>query len=211
LHVPAGELAERFGIGHKMGVGYTFKSKKNWLISAEAGSLFGAPVKENPLDSIASSTGFIINGEGFMEIIQLQQRGFSASVQAGILIPAEKINPNSGFVAMIGAGFIQHRIHFNYSGGYVFQLDGEYLKGYDRLTNGATLNQTIGFLHLDNKNRVNFLLGLDLVQGFTQNRRSWNFDTMERDDRKRLDLQFGLRISWVFPVFDRNPSKIYTY
>ena len=52
---------------------------------------------------------------------------------------------------------------------------------------------------ISNNRRLNFLLGIELVQGITQNRREFNFDTRMRDDENKLDLLFGIKFGWTLP------------
>jgi hypothetical protein len=55
----------------------------------------------------------------------------------------------------------------------------------------------------------NFYIGIELMQAFTMNRRSYNFDTMETDYTKRTDLLFGLRAGWILPLYARAPKAYY--
>jgi hypothetical protein len=48
---------------------------------------------------------------------------------------------------------------------------------------------------------LNFLAGFEFYQGFTQGRRSFNFDTRSRESEKRLDLLFGVRLGWTLPFY----------
>jgi hypothetical protein len=47
----------------------------------------------------------------------------------------------------------------------------------------------------------NFFAGFEFTEGFTQNRRGFNFDTMQRDDLKRRDILYGVRVGWSIPIF----------
>jgi hypothetical protein len=50
---------------------------------------------------------------------------------------------------------------------------------------------------------------LNALKGFTKNRREIDFDTGVKNDASRLDLLFGIRICWVFPIYKRVADKIY--
>ena len=70
-------------------------------------------------------------------------------------------------------------------------MSKEYKKGYDRLTNGPAITEGISYLHCGSKRLINFSLGLECTQGFTQNRRDYNFDQM-----KKAALEFKAGKNW---------------
>ena len=111
-------------------------------------------------------------------------------------------------MATFGAGYIQHKIFIDTPGNVVPYLEDEYRKGFDRFTNGPMLNQFLGYVNFSNSKRVNFYAGIDLTEGFTQNRRT-NFDTGLKDETKRFDLMIGIHIGWVFPLYKRVADQIY--
>ena len=98
------------------------------------------------------------------------------------------------------AGVLQHKIRIEDRTGGLPQLVGDYKKGYDRMTNGLALTEFIGYQHFSNDGRINFYVGFEFTQGFTKNRRSWDFLTQQRMDNNRLDLLNGLRIGWTLPI-----------
>jgi len=65
----------------------------------------------------------------------------------------------------------------------------------------------IGY-HLLSKNRqLNFFGGIEMMQAFTQSRRDFNFDTQQKDETKRVDLLFGLRVGLTLPFYIGEPSE----
>ncbi|MCK6649378.1 MAG: hypothetical protein L6Q66_06965, partial [Bacteroidia bacterium] len=96
-------------------------------------------------------------------------------------------------------------------GNNIPQLDSDYKKGYDRLTNGFLLSQNLGYLYLSNNRIANFYIGFECMQGFTQNRRSYNFDQMKQDTEKRVDILYGGKVSWILPLYKKAPKEFYTY
>ena len=66
-------------------------------------------------------------------------------------------------------------------------------------------------MFLNNKGTINFYFGFEFIQGFTQNRRDFNFDTMEKDDKKRNDFLNSFKVGWIFPLYKRAPQKYYMY
>jgi hypothetical protein len=90
-------------------------------------------------------------------------------------------------------------------------LEGDYLKGYDRLTSGFCLSEFVGYQLLSNSRLLNFFAGVELYQGFTRSRRDWNIDQVKKDDSPRLDLLSGIRVGWVLPLYRRAPKEFYIY
>lgn len=207
----AGDLTKRFGNNSSLQLGVDFKSKYNWIVGLNGSYIFGKTVKESLFDSIASPDGYIIDKLGGFADIRLYERGFTASATLGRLFPFKKPNPNSGIVFNIGLGFIQHKIRIETIGNNIPQLDSDYKKGYDRLTNGFLLSQNLGYLYLSNNRIANFYIGFECMQGFTQNRRSYNFDQMKQDTEKRVDILYGGKVSWILPLYKKAPKEFYTY
>jgi hypothetical protein len=211
-HIPGGDLAKRFGTSSNLGGSFMFKSKKNYLFELEANFLFGGDVKEdNIFQDIATPSGHLINQLGQLAEIRLYQRGLYSSFRIGKLFNFFGPNPNSGIFILAGAGFLQHKIRIENLGNNTPQVMGDYKKGYDRLTNGFAINQFVGYMYLSNNRLLNFYGGAEFIQAWTQNRRSINFDSMEKDDTKRQDLLSGIRIGWIIPLYKKMPQKYYYY
>jgi hypothetical protein len=207
---PGGDLADRFGNNYNVGGTFQWKTKKNWLFGIDGNFMFGEDVKENNvLQKISTSEGFIIGQDGYYADVYLYERGFMFSAKAGKIFPVIGPNPNSGLVATLGAGLLQHKIRIEDKGNMAPQLNDDYKKGYDRLTNGLSITEFIGYINFSNHRLVNFMAGLEFTQAFTQNRRNYNFDTMERDDKSRLDLLFGVRVVWLITFYKRMPKEFY--
>ena len=203
------DLADRFGTSHFLGPSFSTKTSNNWKVTAGFGLLFGSNVKEDPLAKIAADNGNIINGNGTFEPIRYQQRGFRTTARVGKVLPVFGPNPNSGILVQAGGGFIQHKIRYNTESRAVFQLDDEYEKGYDRLTNGIAFTQSLGYINLSNNKLINFRIAFQVTEALTKNRRSWNFDEMRKADEQRLDLLYGVRITWSWPIYDKASEGYY--
>jgi len=210
--IPAGELSNRFGNCSAVGPAMKFKIKKNFVIGLEGNFLFGRNVKENTiLNEIITETGNIISNEGVFEDYTFSQRGYHLKVEIGKIIPFKKPNKNSGLYLAIGLGALQHKIHFDVDVGLVPQLNKTYQKGYDKLTNGFAISQFIGYRYFTNYKFLNFFAGIEMIQAFTKNRRSWNFDTNSAEINNRTDLLFGLKAGLVIPIFFKQTEKYYYY
>ncbi|MBL7890982.1 MAG: hypothetical protein JNL63_00015 [Bacteroidia bacterium] len=214
FQIPGADMAKRFGVNSAVGLQFLLKSKKNWIYGIGGDFMFGNTVNENGiLDSIKTSDGFLIAVNGKLVDSRLLERGFSAGFKFGKLFPVFAPNRNSGIVAIAGIGFIQHKIRIELIDGtneITPQLNDEMKKGYDRLTNGISLSQSLGYLHLSNNRITNFYAGIEITEGFTKNRRSFDYDLMKKDERLRTDLLYGIRIGWILPLYKRAPKEFYT-
>jgi hypothetical protein len=209
--VPSGDLAERFGQNSVVQMDLQFKTRKYWTFGICGGYFFGKDVKESIFDSISTSNGGIIDNGGQFADVRLYERGFTVALTAGRMFSWKKPNPNSGIVFNVGVGLMQHKIRIETIGNAVPQLSKTYKKGYDRLTNGILLTENLGYQYFSANRLVNIYIGFECMQGFTQNRRSYNYDTMMKDDRKRLDILYGAKFAWVLPMYKRAPQEFYTY
>ena len=128
----------------------------------------------------------------------------------GKLFSLSDVNPRSGIRFTISSGLLQHKIRIQDDPVRdVPQLSTEYRKGYDRLTNGLTFNEFIGYQMLSRNRRINFYAGLEFTQAFTKSRRDFNFDTMTAETENRVDLLYGFRVGWVLPFYFGNAGDIY--
>jgi hypothetical protein len=213
-NLPGGHLVHRFGSSLGIGGGILIKPWDNWFINPVFHYHFGAQVKEDDiLDGLMTSNNFLIGSFGSAADPVFQERAYQVAVRLGYLVPKTGPNPNSGVLVMAGFGFFQHKIRIEYLendiDNKVPSLEGDYRKGYDRLTNGASLNQFIGYMHSGNQRLINFYVGFEFLQAFTENRREINFDTGVHDGTQRLDLMFGIKAGWFFPVYKANAQEVF--
>ncbi len=213
IHLPGGDLDERFGSHFSVGGSFDFVTSKNsWLLGVQYNLYFGNNVEENPLTNLVNDEGFIIANDRTYADIRLRMRGFYAGAHIGKIISLGFQNPRSGIRVTAGAGLFQHKIRIqNDPLRTVNQLTGEYEKGYDRLTNGLAFTEFVGYQVLSLNKLINFYAGFEFTQAFTQSRRAFNFDTRMQDTTERLDLDFGFRVGWVLPFYvgSRASEEIY--
>lgn len=215
LNLPGGDYAKRFGPNTEVGAGFLIKTKKNWLFGVESSYIFGNKIKEQDIfGNILASNGKIIGLDGLDADVRLFQRGGKFPVfKIGKLFPVKILNAskNSGFFANIGMGILHHKIKIEDVTNTAPQVTGEYVKGYDRLTNGTMIVENIGYLYLDRKRFINIFAMLEIVQGFTQSRRSFDFSTGKQDTQKRFDLLYGIKFGIAFPIYKKLPDEYYYY
>jgi len=206
VHLPVGDLADRFGANFSIGGGLELLTERhNWILGIKGNNLFGTTVKEDVLASLRDADGFILgnnsNGQGGYAIVALRERGFYIGGHIGKLWNVSKKNTRSGIRVTLGAGLLQHKVRIQDESGTVQAVKGDYIKGYDQLSNGLALEQFIGYQHLSTNRGLNFFAGIELTEAFTQNRRAVNFATQAKDTTQRKDVLVGFRIGWSLPIY----------
>lgn len=212
LQLPGGDMADRFGTNSTVGISVGIKSTKNWVFSLEGNFIFGSKIKETSIFSnLTVDGGYIIGSDGLYADIRAYERGYTVFANVAKIIPYKGPNPNCGIYLQAGAGFLQHKIRIEDKKNAVPALQGDYLQGYDRLTNGIAIRQFIGYAYLGNKRLVNFFGGFEFIEGFTSGKRNFNYSTGLSDTGKRFDLMMGIKLGWIMPFYKQAPEKFYTY
>ncbi|MGB0806436.1 MAG: hypothetical protein ACPGRC_07070 [Salibacteraceae bacterium] len=209
--VPGGDLDERFGDHSEIGIGFFIKTRKNLLYGVDWSYMFGNTVKDlSFLEAFTDENGGILGTNGLYSETYFVERGYTLSAKIGQIFNLFSVNPNSGIMIMGGIGFIQHKIKIEDKFQEVPLLSSDgYYQGYDRLTNGLLLTEFIGYRLLSNRRLINVFAGVEFSQGFTKNRRNYNFDTGLKDDKNRLDTTWGMRIGFSLPLYKPTPQEYY--
>lgn len=209
-HTPGGDLAKRFGDSNNVGIGFHIKNKKNLYYGISGSYIFGTRVTQpGLLQNLLTDNFEILDDQGFVAPMAIQQRGFTLTLDGGYLWNVIGPNPNSGILIKGGVGLLQHKIRLEHQENEINALEGDYLKGYDRLCNGITFHQFLGYYHMSNNRLINFFVGAEAFQAFTEPRRDLNFDTQTTDSGIRRDNLVGLRVGWVLHLYERTPDKFY--
>jgi len=211
IQLPAADLAQRFGTNFSIGSGVHLKSEQNWIYGIEASYLFGSVIRQESLlnSYLYHNTGFIIDNTGRPANVVFNERGWTATIRIGKLLPLHPTNKESGLILQGGIGILQHQLQVDLRGYNVPLLEGPYLAGIDRLSNGISLVQNIGYLHLDSRRLINFAISFEAYQAFTRNRRIYNFDEGRTDQDLRVDLLFGVRFTWILPVYRQHKNQFF--
>ncbi len=211
FQIPVGDMKNRFGVNSNVGGDFMVKNKKNWIFGVDFHYIFGTDVKQTSiLDGMKTAQGEVVGQDGQYADIALFERGYTSCAKIGKIFPVGKPNKNSGIIFTTGAGFMEHKIRIDVVNNTAPQLTKETKKGYDRLTNGFMFEHFLGYMLLSNKRLSNFYVGFEYVHAFTKCRRTYNWDTMQRDTESRYDGQFGFRLGWVIPFYKR-AGKTYYY
>jgi hypothetical protein len=174
--------------------------------------MFGSKINETGLfDQLVDSYGNITDDNGDVGQIVLFSRGFNANLMVGKVFPILSPNENSGIYVHAGLGYLQHKIRIESNYQVIPSLEKDYKKGYDRFTSGLNFHQFVGYAFLANQGIVNFYGGFYLQEGLTYNRREVFFDRPFEDVPKaqRLDIQYGFKVGWFIPVYQRKPKDYY--
>jgi len=212
---PFGLLNQRYGYFSGFGAGVSYRWENKWMVGYNFSAIWGGGVKENTaLDSIIGPSGSLIDNNGNLAIVRLFSRGYHTDAYVGYLLTTKKKNPNSGFVFKAGFGYLEHKIKYHHTINIMPQLQDGMYKGYDRLTSGVMLTQFIGYQYSSYLKRVHFWGGFELTEGFTKNRRKFNYDTRQFDTKLRIDNMIAFRIGFMIPMFqygkgEKEGSEIY--
>lgn len=208
---PEMDLKERFGWNSGIGGELVYKFKNNWHIGFHGQYLFGSNVKgwEETLDFMISSNGSIINIDGEGALMNVEEEGYLVGIETGKVWKLLQANANSGVITTFGIGYVDHWIKYDVEENLVPQLEGEYVKWYDRKSSGIYLRQFIGYNFQSNTRLLNFYGGVEVVEGFTKGRRSYDMGTGGPLTSNRLDLLIGIRIGWMLPFYPNKPDEFY--
>lgn len=207
-NVPAGDLSARYGSNLNFSVSPSLITDKNWILQGDFIYLFGNQVKEDVLAPLRNTSGYIPGDDSQLADVILRQRGLYIGAGAGKLFPLRSQN-RSGIKALVSGGILQHGIRFVDERNSVAQLRVGRSKGYDRLTRGFALKETIGYKLMTRNGRMNFELNFDFIQGFTSEVRAYNFDTGLPTIKSRVDLLFGIRLVWNLPFYLGSEEVVY--
>jgi hypothetical protein len=211
--IPAGDLTARFGNNLAVGIGIEYTViPSGWVFNLESSYLFGNTVKEDVLTLLRTTDGNIINDINAYADVSLKERGLYTGVTFGKIFKLHDNGNRFGGVRFtLGGGWLYHKIRIQDNQDAVAQLSAAYARGYDRFTAGIAANQFLGYQLISRDRTLNFYFGLEAMEGFTKNRRGFNFDTGRRDDLKRIDILYGVRVGWQLAIFTNQKGEDIEY
>lgn len=199
----AGDMENRFGDFMGIGLGVGYKTTANWIVDVDAQFTFGNNVKNvGPLlNTMITNNGYILNETGNYGDIDVNQRGWLGSLNVSKTLNFLSVNPNSGVNLLFGAGGLWHYINFNTPGKDIPQVMGEYDKGYDEMSGGFMLKQSIGYVYMSRNRRVNFKISFEIMEAFTTNYRKFSYSTGKPVTGTMKDLIYGFKAQWILPIY----------
>lgn len=212
LQKPSGDLADRFGNNLAVSFGAYFKTKKNYTLGFQIQNISGSDVKgeQEILGDISTIYG-PIDGNGQIGQVLFFERGMNTSLQFGKIFNILGPNPNSGIWFQFGAGYFWNKIKIQNSDNRVNILTDEFIKGYDQLTEGFSINQSLGYLYLSDKKLLNFSIAFEVMEAFTSNKRKYSYKDMKHIDENYMDILYGIRFSWILPLYKKLENKYHYY
>ena len=210
FHYPSRDLAVRFGPSLEIGIGADYITPKKRFIFGWTGTLlFGNDVRDDVLEVITNDNGDIVGTNQQIGIVTQKQRGWYTGVHIGKIFNLSKTTL-SGIRFTLGAGLLSHKIRLQDDLKTINLLKGDNIKGFDRLTNGFTLHQFLGYQHFGKSGLFNVFAGVEAYEGFTMSRRSFDNTLMRRDDTERLDILLGIKFGFMIKFnITENPEDIY--
>jgi hypothetical protein len=210
FNLTGGDLNKLWGFNHQVGLDVGVKLKNNLYLGLDGGFIFGNQLKDSSMfNNVYTSNGTITGFAGNPAIVLFMMRGMSTHFDLGFVWNKFGTNPNSGLWLKFGGGYMMHKIRIESQLDDVPQLEGEYRKGYDRLTMGFSTKQFIGYLHQTDSRFLNFYAGLEFVQGFNKNVRTYNFDLGGPDDELKFDMLYSVKVGWLIPIYKRTTQEFY--
>lgn len=214
LNSPIYQWKERFGLFNSIGGQIGYKTARNFLFQFEGNFIFGNQIKESAiLDNLKDTYGNITDDQGNISLAPMFTRGYTLSCNIGKLFPLGSKKNESGLLMNMGIGFLSYKYRIETNSVNIPSIEGDYTKGYDRLTSGLLLSQFLGYQLVANKSLYNVYLGLYFQQGITKNIRSIFFDKPNEtvSTKLRLDGSYGIKIGWNIPFFNDKPKEFYYY
>ncbi len=206
---PGGDLSDRFGQHFELSGSLSLLTAQNWYISANYDFQFGNEVKEDVISSLRTVEGGVIGIDRQFADLSLRHRGSRAYVQGGYHFDGARSDHRSGLLLAAGVGYLRHKVRIVDEFDSVAQLRPPADRGYDRLTGGWMLHQSIYYLHLSKQRMVNYHVGLELSQGFTKSLRAYNYSTQSADEGKRMDGSVTLKVGWILPFSLSSAQRYY--
>jgi hypothetical protein len=209
---PIGKLSERFGDNSSIGFSFFKEKENNLFYGVEGGYLFSSNVKDSSIfENITTSNGAIIGADGTYSNINLMQRGFDIHAFFGYAYHPKE-NNLSGFYLSMGLGFLQHQIFIDTKGENVPQLNEDYKKGYDHLTNGISTKWEISYKYYSSNGKFQMYTGINMTNAFTKNKRLYLFDKEEYTSNVgSWDNLFGVNIGVIIPIHRKNEEEFHYY
>lgn len=209
LHLPLGPLYRRTGLFYGIGGSVFFKNARHFYWELEGSFFTGNRIRErDALARLATHDGYIIAQDGGFADVRVLFRGWQGLAAAGKRILKLGPTPHCGVYIKGGLGWMGHKIRIEVQHNNVPALQGEYLKGYDRLRGGLSLTQEIGYIYFSRNKRITFRTGLQCSQTMARSLRGFNYDTGLADDVPYTDVFVAFKVAWLIAAYIR-PAEVY--
>ena len=151
LQQAALDMADKYGMSSGLGLDF-IKITRKTLFGVGTQFIFGSNIKDTTLlDHLMDNRGNIFGKNGEISSITLFERGYHFSLKGGYFHPI--IDNTKGLIALCGLGFIQHKTRIQVETNNVPNLEDDYLKMYDGLSNGLSVSLFFGWMHMSEKEK----------------------------------------------------------
>lgn len=207
---PLVDLADRFKGGFSIEFAADYAPKESpWLFGVMGQYIFGSNVKEDVLSGLRLENGTLVGNQRSAADIKLRMRALFAGARVGRILPFGD-NKRAGVKIALGLGLLGHRIRIQDDVNQSLPpVEGDYRKGYDRLTAGPAIYNFVGYQQLSRNGRVNFFIGGELITGFTKSLRTYDFATSGSLEKNRLDMLGGVRLGLILPLYVGEGREIF--
>lgn len=207
---PEGDMKDRYGRNLKISIGVENITKSKFFYGVDFDYKFGGEVKEDIFATYRLDNGILLGSFGGPTEIVARERGMYLGIYGGKLFSRSETNL-SGLRLAGGIGILQHMLDFTDDTQSFEIVNGDYSKGYDRLTRGMALKLYSGYAWYSKDKRFNVNIGLEYTLGFTKSVREINFDTGLPGNQNRKDHLIGLKIEILLPFFRASKEEVIYY
>tara|TARA_B110000459_G_scaffold85528_1_gene95828 strand:- start:140 stop:871 length:732 start_codon:yes stop_codon:yes gene_type:complete len=210
--LPIGNLADQFGDNSSIGFSIFKEKENNLFYGIEVGYLFSNNIRDTSIfDNISTSTGAVIGADGTYSNINLMQRGFDAHAFVGYAYHPKK-NNLSGVYISGGVGFLQHQIFIDTKNQNIPQLNEEYKKGYNSLTNGVSTKWEASYKFYSPNGKFQMYAGMNMTIAYTKNKHPYLFDKEEyTPNTGSWDNLLGVNVGIIIPIHRKNEEEFHYY
>jgi hypothetical protein len=203
MNIPQGDWTSRFTQNYSVGAQVHRKTKSNLLFSADWGFLFGGEVADRSaaLRNNFTPDGNLLNINGSYGQVNVNQRGTFFYLGLEKTFNRFGANANSGINIGLSGGYFWHWLNVDNVGNDSPQLIDEYRAGYDRLGEGFSLRESIGYLYLSENRKVNAKISFEISQLWSQDMRKYYYPIGLLNDDVQLNLMYSLKLSWFIPIY----------
>ncbi len=210
LQMPQGDLKDNYGVSSGVGFDFSLLSSSNIFYSLGGSFMFGNNINDTTiLNHLMDPNGNIIDENGQISDITLQQRGYKINAKLGYLYPVK--SSSSGILGYGTLGFHQHKTRIDVRNSTVPQLDEEYKKIYDQLRNGFSYSLFLGYMHISENKFSHLYLGLEYTRALTENRRDYNYISNGAIEGVNKDDYLSIKVGWIIPISKRSTKEYYYF
>ncbi len=204
-----GELGDRIKRGLDVGLKVEYKTSGNWHFGLGGQYLYSNSVRDEDavIAPMLTEGGEVFNPTGTYARVAIDLRGVSAMANLGKTTPILAVNPNSGVDLQISGGYLAYWYNISSGNQNVPQIQDEYEKGYDQLSMGVILRQSIGYQYLSPKKTINLRLSFEVSEIWAENVRGYNYASGEKTSGREPSLLYGLRLSWILPIYGSGAGR----